>query len=101
MAAPTPTPVFRVRIPRDGEILGVVLGRMGGGRFTILCADKKERLCRIPGKIRRRIWVKEGDIVIIKPWEIEYDKKGDILWRYTRIQMEWLRKKGHLKDLPV
>ncbi len=89
--------VGRVRLPREGEVFGVVMGTMGGGRLLVDCKDGKERMCRIPGKLRRRIWVRDGDIVLIKPWEIEGDKKGDVVWRYTKIQASWLRKKGHIK----
>jgi len=88
-----------VRLPRpeEGEIMGIVVGNMGGGRLTISCKDGKERMGRIPGKIRRFIWVRDGDIVIVKPWEIGGDKKADIVWRYNKYQAEWLRAKGHMK----
>ena len=56
----------RVRLPREGEILGVVIGNVGGGRLQVQCKDGKERLCRIPGKIRRNIWVRQGDVVLLK-----------------------------------
>ncbi|MEM2974158.1 MAG: translation initiation factor eIF-1A [Candidatus Micrarchaeia archaeon] len=92
---------FRLRTPKAGEIIGVITGRMGGTRFVVYCADKKERLCRVPGKIKHQVWVKEGDIVIVEPWPVESDKKGDIIWRYTRIQMHQLKKQGLLKDLPI
>jgi translation initiation factor 1A len=90
---------FRVRTPKDKEVLGQIIGRAGGSRFMVLCSDKKERLCRVPGKIKHDIWVKEGDYVIVEPWAIESDKKGDIIWRYTKIQADWLRRHGFLKGL--
>jgi translation initiation factor 1A len=89
----------RVRVPRKDEIIGIVIGRVGGSRFNVLCSDKKERMCRVPGKIKHQIWVKDNDVVIIMPWSIEGDKKADIIWRYTRVQSDWLRRNGHLKDL--
>lgn len=91
-----PQAPMRVRLPREGELLGTVLQTVGGGRLQIACKDGKERLCRIPGKIRRNIWVRQGDIVIVKPWEIEGDKKGDMIWRYNHLQAQWLRNKGHI-----
>ena len=90
--------VGRVRLPREGEVLGVVEAMPGGSRLQVSCEDGKERLIRIPGKIRRKIWVRIGDIVIVKPWEIEPDSKADLVWRYTKIQSDWLRRKGILKD---
>ncbi len=86
----------RVRLPREGEILGVVIGNVGGGRLQVQCKDGKERLCRIPGKIRRNIWVRQGDVVLLKPWVIEGDERADIIWRYNHIQADWLRNKGYI-----
>jgi len=95
---PTDQPIMgSLRLPREGEILGVVIGTVGGGRLVVACKDGKERMCRIPGKIRRNIWVRDGDIVIIKPWEIGGDKKADVVWRYNKLQAEFLRNKGHIK----
>ena len=89
--------IGKVRIPKEGEVVGVVISMMGGSRVLVECNDGKERLCRIPGKIKRNIWVKSGDYVIVQPWEVESEKKGDIAWRYTRYQAEWLKRKGLLK----
>lgn len=90
-------PITRVKLPRQGELLGVVTGIMGGGRMTVICSDGKERMGRIPGKLKKRIWVREGDAIAIKPWEIEGDKKGDVVWRYHPNEKAWLREKGYLK----
>ncbi|MDE1798634.1 MAG: translation initiation factor eIF-1A [Candidatus Micrarchaeota archaeon] len=87
----------RVRLPKEGEILGAVIGTVGGGRLQVQCKDGKERLCRIPGKIRRNIWVRHGDIVVVKPWSIDGDHRGDIVWRYNHLQADWLRNKGYVK----
>ncbi len=92
-----PEQFFRIRTPRRGELLGAVTGLMGASRVRVECLDGKERLCRIPGKIKRNIWVKVDDTVIVEPWEIDPDRRGDIVWRYTRIQSEWLKRKGFFK----
>ena len=91
--------IEKVRIPKEseGEMFGIVEGMMGASRLLVKCADGKERMIRISGKIRRNIWVRVGDIVILKPWAVEGDKKGDLVWRYTKIQVDWLRQKGILK----
>lgn len=95
-AGSVPGGPIKVRTPREGELLGSVIATVGGGRLQVDCKDGKERLVRIPGKIRRNIWVRPGDIVLIKPWEIEGDKKADIVWRYNHLQSDWLRRKGYL-----
>ncbi|RLI92598.1 MAG: translation initiation factor eIF-1A [Candidatus Altiarchaeales archaeon] len=91
--------VQRVRIPRDGQILGEVEQLLGDRRMLVKCVDGHRRLCRIPGKIRRRIWIKEGNIVLVQPWLVQSDERGDILWRYTNQQADWLRRRGYLKGL--
>jgi translation initiation factor 1A len=51
-------------------------------------------MCRIPGKIRKRLWIRENDVVIVRPWAVQGEEKGDVVYRYTRTQVEWLRRKG-------
>jgi translation initiation factor 1A len=58
--------------------------------------DGKERLCRISGKLKRRVWIREGDVVLISPWDFQRDTRGDIVWRYTKSQAEWLRKNKYI-----
>jgi len=91
--------IIRVRIPKRGQLLGEVDQLLGDRRMMIRCTDGYARLCRIPGKIRRRIWIKEGNIVLIEPWSVQENERGDILWRYTPQQANWLEKHGHLKGL--
>jgi len=88
-----PTGPIRVRMPRGAEVLGEIVEMLGASRFKIACKDGVDRVCRIPGKFRKRIKVSAGDWVIVKPWTIE-PEKGDIEWIYTKTQASWLRRKG-------
>lgn len=88
---------YRMRLPRKGEIVGIVTQLHGGARMLVHCADGKDRMCRVPGKIKRMIWVREGDYVLIVPWTVEGDEKADIAFRYTRVQADALKAKGYLK----
>jgi len=90
---------FRVRLPRDGQVLGMVEIRLGMGKSRIRCTDGKVRICRVPGAIKRRVWVRQGDIALIEPWEIEGDRKGNIRYSYKPNEVSWLKKKGFLKEL--
>lgn len=89
----------RVRIPREGEVLGLLVQRLGGSRCKVRCLDGNERVCRIPGRLKRRLWVREGDIVLVEPWEFGGDEKGDIIYKYRPHQASWLRSNGFLDDL--
>lgn len=98
-AVPETLETVRVRLPRDRETLGTVDQRLGGSRMRVRCMDGKTRICRIPGRLKKKLWVREGDIVLIEPWELGGDEKGDVVYKYKLIQVEWLRKNGHLKEL--
>lgn len=92
--------VIRVRLPIQEEVLGIVQQRLGGSRMKVLCLDGKERICRIPGRLRRALWVREGDAVIIKPWELGGETKGDVIHKYRgKAEVDFLRKKGYLKNI--
>ena len=90
---------FRVRTPKGKEVLGIVEIRLGYGKSRIRCTDGKTRLCKVPGAMKRRLWVRPGDVVLVEPWEIEGDKKGNIIHSYTKSQVNWLTKNGYLKDI--
>ena len=89
--------IERVRMPRGKEILGVIESMLGASKLRVRCQDGKTRIIRIPGKIRKRRWMREGDAIIIKPWDIQSDERGDVIWVYTSTQAGWLRRKGILK----
>ena len=82
--------------PSQGEVLGEVVKLLGFDRIMVKCQDGKERLCRIRGKMKRRVWIRVGDIVVVSPWDFQSDKRGDVTWRYTHAQAENLRRKGYL-----
>lgn len=88
--------VHRIRTPVEGEVLGIALQMLGGSRVRVQCMDGKVRLCRIRGKIVKRLWIREDDIVLVSPWEGLQDDRGDIVHRYTKTQAIWLEKNGYL-----
>jgi len=96
---PQNTEYVRVRIPKGREVLGKVDSRVGANRMLVSCFDGKQRNCRVPGRLKRALWIRPGNIVLIEPWEFEGDKKGDIIWSYTPAQIAWLERKGFLKGI--
>ena len=89
----------RVRTPRNDEVIGIVEQRVGANRMIVKCFDDKERNCRIPGSLRRRLWIRPRDTVIVKPWEFDGDKRGDVLFKYTPAAIDWLKRKGFIKEV--
>ncbi len=93
--------IGRVKLPRGSQTFGVLEQRLGGSRMRVRCLDGKIRICRVPGRLKKKLWVREGDILLIEPWELGGDEKGDVIFKYKHNQVDWLRKKGHLKELEV
>jgi len=83
--------------PSENDVLCIVQEMLGSDRFHVKCQDGNTRTCRIRGKMKRRTWIREGDVVLVSPWEFQSDERGEIFWRYTRSQAEQLRKEGILK----
>ena len=91
--------IRRVRLPRDKETLGILDQRLGASRMRVRCMDGKTRICRIPGRLKRKIWVQEGDTLLVEPWELGGDEKGDIIFKYKQTQVSWFKRNGYLKQL--
>jgi len=88
----------RVRNPEGKELIGIVQERLGGNRMNVLSTDGKTRNCRVPGRYKRRLWLRPKDIVIIIPWP-ENEDKGDIIYKYPPVAIAQLRKSGILSSI--
>jgi len=85
-------------LPQQGELLGRVIKLVGGDNIIVKCTDGKVRTCRIRGKIKRRMWIREHDLELIAPWDFQTDK-ADIVWRYISAHAEKLQKDGFLEGI--
>ncbi|MEM3671135.1 MAG: translation initiation factor aIF-1A [Thermoprotei archaeon] len=88
------SPQGGVRKPEEGELLGVVIQLVGYDRAKVRCSDEKVRICRIPGRMKKKVWVRDGDIVLVAPWDFQSDTRGDIVYRYQREEVRRLRADG-------
>ena len=90
---------IRVKMPNKkvNEMFALAEQILGGRRVSVLCADGETRLARIPGKMRRRQWVREGDLIIVWPWDFQ-DAKADVKHRYSKTQAMYLSRKGVLPE---
>ncbi|MBR9681933.1 MAG: translation initiation factor eIF-1A [Candidatus Altiarchaeota archaeon] len=89
---------FRARLPKGEEMFGIVEQRLGCSKMYVRCADEKIRICRIPGRFSRRLWVREGDLIILEPWSVQGYKKADVVYRYTPAQKDWLVQHRRLPE---
>ena len=78
-----------IRLPEEGELLG-------SDQVLVKYTDDVTRRGRIRGKLKRRIWIRDNDIVILAPWDFKPLERGDIIWRFTLGQVDWLKQNDHL-----
>ncbi len=91
---------IRVRLPKKGEILGIVTQILGADRLQVRCTDGHTRIVIIPGKFRKRLWTRQNDIVSVMPWydfKTQVNTRAYLCYRYNRNQADWLEKKGYIK----
>ena len=91
---------LRVSLPYKpkGEIFAVAETFQGGSRLQVICEDGIRRMGRIPGKLRRRMWVRENDLLIVVPWSFQ-DSKADVKFRYTPTQTANLKRRGKIPEI--
>ncbi|TFG06309.1 MAG: translation initiation factor 1A [Promethearchaeota archaeon] len=95
----------RIKMPnrRMGEIMGRVVSILGNDRMEIFAEDSKHYIGRIRGKIKKRVWIRQGDLVIINPWdwETETEDKGkcEITWRYMKSEISWLKRNNKIPSI--
>lgn len=89
--------VGRLPLPRRsrGEVFGIANQLLGAARIRVMCEDNISRMGRITGKMKKKMWIREGDLLILRPWGFQ-EGKADILFRYSRTQSQYLARKNIL-----
>ena len=77
------------------EVLATVESLLGVNRVQLRCMDGVVRMGRIPGAMKKRIWIREGDIVIAIPWDFQ-DSKAEVVWKYRPNEVSWLERNKYL-----
>lgn len=85
---------------QEGQEYGQIVNAKGNGRFELKCCDGgKERLGIICGKMRKRVWINRGDLVLICKWEgMSDDSKCSIIHKYSEDEAKRLQKEGELPE---
>lgn len=91
---------IRVKLPKrkKGEIFAIAEELLGGSRLIVMCEDGKSRMARIPGRMKKRMWIRTKDLLIVKPWSFQ-DEKADVVYRYRKSQAYHLSRKRKLPDI--
>ncbi|KAG4303186.1 hypothetical protein PCK1_000524, partial [Pneumocystis canis] len=81
----------------DGQEYAQVTKMLGNGRLEAMCFDGEKRLAHIRGKLRKKVWINQGDIILLSLREYQ-DKKADVILKYTADEARDLKNYGELPE---
>ncbi|KAF2423299.1 nucleic acid-binding protein [Tothia fuscella] len=81
----------------DGQEYAQVVKMLGNGRLEAKCFDGPMRLAHIRGKLRKKVWINQGDIILLSLREYQ-DGKGDVLMKYSADEARSLKAYGELPE---
>merc|ERR1719312_2175663 len=62
-----------------------------------MCFDGTKRLCHIRGKLRKKVWINQSDIVLIGLRDYQ-DAKADVILRYSPDEARNLKSYGEFPE---
>ena len=90
--------IRKTPLPKENQVIGIVESRLGGPRMKVKCLDGETRIGRVPGRLKRKLWVREGDYVLCELWEFQKDR-CEIIYKYSKTQVNHLKEKGIIKEV--
>lgn len=81
----------------DGQEYAQVTRMLGNGRLEAVCFDGQKRLCHIRGKMRKKVWVNQGDVVLLGLRDYQ-DGKADVILKYNSEEARMLKAYGELPE---
>ena len=85
--------VFR----EDGQEYAQVTKMLGNGRLEAMCFDGQKRLCHIRGKLRKKVWINQSDIILVGLRDYQ-DAKADVILKYSADEARNLKSYGEFPD---
>ncbi|ETN59410.1 eukaryotic translation initiation factor 1A, X-chromosomal [Anopheles aquasalis] len=81
----------------DEQEYAQVTKMLGNGRLEAMCFDGVKRLCHIRGKLRKKVWINQGDIILIGLRDYQ-DSKADVILKYTPDEARNLKTYGEFPE---
>ena len=81
----------------DGQEYAQATKMLGNGRLEAICFDGVTRLCHIRGKLRKKVWINQSDIVLIGLRDFQ-DAKADVILKYSADEARNLKSYGEFPD---
>lgn len=86
-----------LELKSEDQEYALVTKMLGNGRLTADCYDGTTRQCHIRGKMRKKVWVNVGDVILVSLREYQ-DEKGDVIMKYNPDEARQLKKMGELPE---
>jgi translation initiation factor 1A len=85
------SPIMLERV--EGQMPARITRLLGNRNMLVYCNDNKMRICHICGKMKGRVFVGVGDVVLISLRDFgEGSNRGDIIGKYAAEQYSSLKK---------
>jgi translation initiation factor 1A len=85
--------VFR----EDGQEYAQVIKMLGNGRLEAMCFDGVKRLCHIRGKLRKKVWINQSDIILVGLRDYQ-DARADVILKYSPEEARNLKSYGEFPE---
>jgi len=81
----------------DGQEYAQVTKMLGNGRLEAMCFDGVKRLCHIRGKLRKKVWINQPDIILVGLRDYQ-DAKADVILKYSADEARNLKSYGEFPE---
>ena len=89
-----------LRYKEESEEYAQIIKILGDGRFQCKCTDGVERVAHVRGKMRKRTWLANGDIILVSIREFE-PEKCDVVEKYKEKEVAKLKSAGEIPETMV
>jgi translation initiation factor 1A len=87
-----------LQVKEECQAYGQVLRLLGNGRLEAQCFDGVKRLAHIRGKLKNKVWIGVGDVLLLGLREFQ-DSKCDVILRYTPEEARNLKQHGEISSV--
>lgn len=80
-----------------GQEYGQITKMLGSGHLEVQCFDGEKRLAHIRGKMRKKVWMGVGDVILLSLRDYQ-EGRADVILKYTPDEARSLKSLGEIPD---
>lgn len=81
----------------EGQEYAQITKMLGNGRVEATCFDDVKRIAHIRGKLRNKVWMAQGDIILVSLRDFQ-DEQCDVVHKYNSDEARALKSQGELPE---